>query len=73
MEFINEVRDAIALYYETNTELALWVTIAIVAAILLVAMLAAPAFRRFMAVVIVISIVIGALLINFGEEVARAL
>jgi len=73
MEFINQLGDTIAMYYETNTELALWVTITLVAALFLVIMLASPAFRRFMAVVIVISLVIGALLVNFGEKVVEGL
>lgn len=73
MEVIERIGDTIAWYYQTNTELALWGTIALIAAVLLLIMLASPAFRRFMAVVIVISIVLGALLVNFGEEVARGL
>lgn len=73
MKVLNQLRDTIALYYETNTELALWATIAIVTAIFLVIMLISPAFRRFMAIVIVISVVLAALLINFGEEVIRSL
>lgn len=73
MEIFDRIGQTIALYYETNTELALWATIAIIAAVLLLIMLISPAFRRFMAIVIVISVVIGALLINFGNEVARGL
>ncbi len=73
MEFFDELRDTIALYYQTNTELALWVTIACVAAVFLLIMLISPAFRRFMGVVIVISVVLAALLMNFGQEVARGL
>ncbi len=73
MEFYREARDVIALYYQTNTELALWVTIAIVAAVFLLIMLISPAFRRFMALVIVISFVFVVLLINFGQDVARGL
>ncbi len=73
MDIFQQIGDAVALYYQTNTELALWVTIGIVAAVLALIMLAWPGFRRFIAVVIVISLVLGALLINFGEEVARGL
>jgi len=73
MDFIDGMRDTIALYYQTNTELALWVTIAAVAALFLLVMLLSPAFRRFMALVLVISAVLIVLLINFGQEVARGL
>jgi high-affinity Fe2+/Pb2+ permease len=73
MKFLNDLRETIALYYQTNTELALWVTIAIVAAAFLLVMLISPAFRRFMALVIVISVVLVAMLINFGGEVVRGL
>jgi len=73
MEFLNELREMIALYYQTNTELALWVTIAIVAGVFLLVMLISPAFRRLMAIVIVVSIVLVALIINFGEQVVRGL
>jgi hypothetical protein len=73
MEFFREVRDTIALYYQTNTELALWVTIVAVAAVFLLVMLISPAFRRFMTLVLVISVVLIVLLINFGQEVARGL
>jgi len=73
MDFIDRMRDTIALYYQTNTELALWVTIAAVAAVFLLVMLLSPAFRRFMALVLVISAVLIVLLINFGQEVARGL
>lgn len=73
MDVLQRIGDTIAMYYETNTEVALWVTIAVAAVLLLLIMLIAPAFRRFMAVVIVISVVLGALLVNFGEEVARGL
>lgn len=73
MDIFQQIGDAVALYYQTNTELALWVTIGIVAAVLALIMLAWPGFRRFIAVVIVISLVLGALLINFGEQVARGL
>ena len=73
MDFMQQISDTLAMYYQTNTELALWATIAVIAAVLLLIMLTSPAFRRFMAVVIVISIVLGALLVNFGEEVARGL
>jgi len=73
MEFLNELREMIALYYQTNTELALWVTIAIVAGLFLLVMLISPAFRRLMAIVIVVSIVLVALIINFGEQVVRGL
>lgn len=73
MDTLAELRDTLALYYQTNTELALWATIAAIATILPLIMLASPAFRRFMAVVVVISGVLITLLINFGEEVARGL
>ncbi|RIA56674.1 hypothetical protein [Dichotomicrobium thermohalophilum] len=73
MAFLDDLRNTIALYYQTNTELALWVTIAIVAGVFLLVMLILPAFRRFMALVIVISVVLVALLINFGHDVARGL
>ncbi|MFP3921452.1 MAG: hypothetical protein ACLFPA_11435 [Dichotomicrobium sp.] len=73
MDILDRIGETIALYYETNTELALWATIAIIAAVFLLIMLVSPGFRRFMAIVIVISVVIGALLINFGQEVARGL
>jgi len=73
MDFIDGMRDTIALYYQTNTELALWVTIAAAAAVFLLVMLLSPAFRRFMALVLVISAVLIVLLINFGQEVARGL
>jgi len=73
MKFLNELREMIALYYQTNTELALWVTIAIVAGLFLLVMLISPAFRRLMAIVIVVSIVLVALIINFGEQVVRGL
>jgi len=73
MKFLNELREMIALYYQTNTELALWVTIAIVAGVFLLVMLISPAFRRLMAIVIVVSIVLVALIINFGEQVVRGL
>jgi len=73
MDFIDGMRDTIALYYQTNTELALWVTIAAAAAVFLLVMLLSPAFRRFMALVLVISTVLIVLLINFGQEVARGL
>jgi high-affinity K+ transport system ATPase subunit B len=73
MDFIDRMRDTIALYYQTNTELALWVTIAAVAGVFLLVMLLSPAFRRFMALVLVISAVLIVLLINFGQEVARGL
>jgi hypothetical protein len=73
MEILTKLRDTLALYYQTNTELALWATLAIVAGLLLLITLISPAFRRFLAVVIVISIVFVALLINFGEEVVRGL
>jgi hypothetical protein len=73
MEFLSEVRDTIALYYQTNTELALWVTIVAIAAVFLLVMLISPAFRRFMALVLVFSAVLIVLLINFGQEVARGL
>ncbi len=71
MDVLRQVGDTIALYFESNTELALWTTIALITGVLLLIMLTWPAFRRFMGVVIVISIVLGALLVNFGEEVAR--
>ncbi len=73
MDLLQQIGDTLALYYQTNTELALWATIAVIAAVFLLIMLASPAFRRFMAVVIVISVVLGALLVNFGEEFARGL
>lgn len=73
MEFFDRLGETIALYYATNTELALWVTIAIVAAGLLLVMLISPSFRRFMAIVIVISVVFVALIISFGDQVARGL
>jgi len=73
MKFLNELREMIALYYQTNPELALWVTIAIVAGVFLLVMLISPAFRRLMAIVIVVSIVLVALIINFGEQVVRGL
>jgi len=73
MDFTDGMRDTIALYYQTNTELALWVTIAAAAAVFLLVMLLSPAFRRFMALVLVISTVLIVLLINFGQEVARSL
>lgn len=73
MKFLDDVRETIALYYQTNTELALWVTIAIVAAAFLLVMLISPAFRRFMVLVLMISGVLIVLLINFGGEVVRGL
>jgi uncharacterized membrane protein len=73
MEFFEALADTVALYYQTNTELALWLTIAAVAAMFFMIMLISPAFRRFMAVVIVISLVLAALLVNFGLEIARGL
>jgi len=73
MELFNQLRDTVALYYQTNTELALWVTIAIVALVFLLIMLVSPAFRRFMTIVLVISLVMGVLLSNFGEEVIQGL
>jgi len=73
MDTLMELRDTLALYYQTNTELALWASIAVIATIFLLIMLASPAFRRFMAVVVVISGVLITLLINFGEEVVRGL
>jgi hypothetical protein len=73
MEFLRGVRDTIALYFQTNTELALWVTIVAIAAVFLLVMLISPAFRRFMTLVLVISAVLIVLLINFGQEVARGL
>jgi high-affinity K+ transport system ATPase subunit B len=73
MDFLDGMRDTIALYFQTNTELALWVTIVAIAAVFLVVMLISPAFRRFMTLVLVISAVLIVLLINFGQEVARGL
>lgn len=73
MKVLYDLRDAVALYYQTNTELALWLTIAAAVLVILLVMLVSPGFRRFMAVVLVISFVIGALLINFGEEVVGGL
>jgi len=73
MDILQQIGDKGALYYQTNTELALWLTIGIAAAVIALMMLAWPGFRRFIAVVIVISLVLGALLVNFGEEVARGL
>lgn len=73
MDILQQIGDKVALYYQTNTELALWLTIGIVAAVIALMMLAWPGFRRFIAVVIVISLVLGALLVNFAEEVARGL
>ena len=73
MKVLYDLRDAVALYYQTNTELALWLTITAAVLVILLVMLVSPGFRRFMAVVLVISLVIGALLINFGEEVVGGL
>jgi len=71
MDVLRRIGETVAMYYETNTELALWATIALIATVFLLIMMVSPAFRRFMAVVIVIAIVLGALLVNFGEEVAQ--
>ncbi len=73
MELLNNLRDTVAVYYQTNTELALWVTIAVIAALLLLLMLVSPGFRRFMSIVLVISAVLIALLINFGQAVIQSL
>jgi len=73
MELLNNLRDTVAVYYQTNTELALWVTIAVIAALLLLLMLVSPGFRRFMSIVLVISAVLIALVINFGQAVIRSL
>jgi len=73
MGFLEDLKETIALYYQTNTELALWLTIGAIVLVFLLIMLVSPGFRRFMAVVIVISLVLGALLANFGQQVVRGL
>lgn len=73
MEYVYAAWDWVVRQYYINTELALWVTIGLFGTILFLIMLSSPAFRRFMTVVIVVALIIGALLIKFGPQVSEEL
>lgn len=73
MEHVYGAWNWVVRHYYTNTELALWATIGIFAFIVIIWMLYSPGFRRFMTVVIVVALLLGALLVKFGGQIAEEL